>query len=90
MYKTHRDIINAWPHGLPGFAADHGVKYNTAKGWHARKSIPPERWPDTIKLAKLRKVDGVTLDILSGLRLVGRCRKGQIAFSEFCLLRAAE
>jgi hypothetical protein len=73
MYKSHRNIIDAWPRGLPGFAEDHGVKYDTAKGWRRRDSIPPERWPETIRLSKIRRVDGVTLETLSDLRHVGKC-----------------
>jgi hypothetical protein len=71
-YKTHRDIIDAWPGGLPSFAADHGVKYGTAKAWRRRNSIPPERWLDTISLAKSRAVNGVTHEVLQALRPVGR------------------
>ncbi len=74
-YKMHRDIIDAWPGGLPAFAVDHGVKYDTAKGWRRRNSIPAERWPDTIRLSRDRHVDGVTLDLLSELRPVGKCQR---------------
>lgn len=67
-YTTHQDIIDAWPKpALPTFAADHGVKYDTAKGWRRRNSIPPERWLDTIRLAAKRGVDGVTHPILDAL-----------------------
>lgn len=77
-YKTHRDIIDAWPSsdgrlpGLSSFAADHGVKYDTAKGWRRRNSIPPERWLKTISLADARGVPNVTHEVLQAMRPVGR------------------
>jgi hypothetical protein len=71
-YKTHREIIDAWPGGLPGFAADHDVKYDTAKGWRWRNSIPPQYWGDTVRLAEQHSVRNVTLEVLSSLRMAGK------------------
>jgi hypothetical protein len=72
-YQSHRQIIDAWPEpSLPTFAADHGVKYETAKGWRRRNSIPAERWLDTIQLANRRGVRGVTHELLRELRALGK------------------
>lgn len=78
-YKTHRDIIDAWPGGLPAFASDHGVKYDTAKGWRRRNSIPAERWLDTIRIAISRGVIGVDHELLDELRPVGKNHREAIA-----------
>jgi hypothetical protein len=65
-YTSHRQIIDTWP-SLPTFAADHGVKYGTAKQWRRRNSIPPERWLETIKLAKDKGIPDVTHKVLHDL-----------------------
>lgn len=71
-YNSHRDIIDAWPGGLPAFATDHDVKYDTAKGWRRRNSIPPQYWGDTVRLAEQHSVRNVTLEVLSSLRASGK------------------
>lgn len=73
MYQSHADIIKAWPGDLPAFAADHNVEYETAKKYRYR-GIPAYRWNDTVRLAKLRKVKGVTHDVLEALSPVRRGR----------------
>ena len=66
-YQTHKDIIDAWP-SLANFAAEHGVKYDTAKGWRRRNSIPPRYWPAIVATAGQRNLRHVTFELLSTIK----------------------
>lgn len=54
MNLNHSDIIKLWP-TLADFAADMGVKRNTARGWKRRNSIPWKYWPVLIETARERR-----------------------------------
>jgi hypothetical protein len=55
MQLNHSDIIGLWP-TLGDFAADLGVRPNTARGWKRRNSIPPNYWRGLIEKARERRV----------------------------------
>lgn len=74
MYETHRDILDAWP-DLREFAADLGIKYNTARGMRQRSSIDFKYWDDVTAAAKRRKIKGINQDVLRELALIKRGRK---------------
>lgn len=54
MNLNHSDIIKLWP-TLADFAADMGVKRNTARGWKRRNSIPDKYWTDLVERARERR-----------------------------------
>lgn len=54
MQLNHSDTINLWP-TLADFAADVGVKRNTARGWKRRNSIPAKYWPTVLEMARNRR-----------------------------------
>lgn len=54
------------------FAADLGVELETAKKYRTRRSIPWYHWETTARLAKRRKIKGVTHDVLNDLSPVRR------------------
>ena len=54
MQLNHSDIIKLWP-TLADFAADMGVKRNTARGWKRRNSIPDKYWTDLVEKARERR-----------------------------------
>jgi hypothetical protein len=74
MYQSHRDIVDAWP-SLEEFAADLGIKFNTARGMRQRSSIYWTYWDDVTAAAKRRKIKGINQDVLRQLALVRRGRK---------------
>lgn len=74
MFQSHRDIINAWS-DLRVFADDIGVKFNTARGMHARSSIHLRYWDAVIDAAKRRKIRGINQTVLRQLALVRRGRQ---------------
>lgn len=67
MFKTHRQIIQAWDR-LSDFAGDIGVTENTAKMMRQRDSIPSDYWPTVVRAASKRKIAGITMDLLAILR----------------------
>jgi hypothetical protein len=66
-FKSHKDIISAWP-SLSALAADMDVPYATVQKWHSRNSIPADKWKRVAKHALLRDIEGVTVDLLAELR----------------------
>lgn len=64
---THADIINLWP-SLTDFASDLNVRYGTAKAMRRRGSIPPSYWHDLVKKARVRGINGVSIDALAPKR----------------------
>ncbi len=70
-YHSHKDIIDAWP-SLVNFAVEHGVKYDTAKAWRRRDSIPPQYWPAIVAAARRRNLHNVTLELLSSIKAAHR------------------
>lgn len=66
-FATHRQIIEAWPDRM-ALAKDVGVGYETAKKWHQRNSIPPEKWREVVRSAIKRDIDGISLDLLAEIR----------------------
>lgn len=54
MQLDHADTISLWP-TLADFAADVGVKRNTARGWKRRNSIPVKYWPAVLEMARERR-----------------------------------
>lgn len=73
MFQSHRDIIDAWP-TLQDYAADLGVRFNTARGMRQRSSIHWRYWDDVAEAAKRRKIKGVNQKILRELALAKRAR----------------
>jgi hypothetical protein len=61
--NAHKEIIANWPQGVEQFAADVGVKYETARKWRVRNAIPPIRWLDVLQAAQLRGVDVTLKDL---------------------------
>lgn len=66
-FKTHRDIIRAWP-SLKQMADDMGVRYDTVQKWHVRNSIPSDKWKKVARHALIREINGITVDLLAELR----------------------
>jgi hypothetical protein len=71
MFQSHRDIIDAWP-TLQDYAADVGVKFNTARGMRQRSSIHMRYWDEVIAAAKRRRIRGINQNVLRQLALVPR------------------
>lgn len=61
-----RSIINAWP-DLDTLAADTGASKEAVKKWHRRNTIPAEYWVALIAAAPMRRIEGVTADLLADL-----------------------
>lgn len=61
-----KDIINAWP-DLDALAADTGASKEAVKKWHRRNTIPAEYWALLIEAASLRRIEGVTAELLTDL-----------------------
>lgn len=66
-YQSHREIIAQW-RTTAAFAADVGVKLERAKGWRKRNSIPADYWRRCIESARLRGIEGVSWETLSGIK----------------------
>lgn len=76
MFKTHRQIIDAWPGRVPGFAADIDVEENHAKQMRKRNSIPSDYWLVVEAKGKARGV-AVTLRDLARIKSKVRPRPRQ-------------
>ena len=66
--KTFSDIIDLWPGDTPRerlelFASDMDVKYNTARGWYNRNSIPNYYWTALIHAGRHHYID-IDADLL--------------------------
>ena len=63
-----RHLIASWP-SLHDFAADIGVKFETAKGMYRRDSIAPAHWDAVARAAKRRRIthrdEAITLGLLA-------------------------
>lgn len=67
--KTHRDVIDAWPGKVAGFAADIGIKENHAKQMRKRNSIASDYWLTVEEKGKKRGVNVAVRDLA---RMKGR------------------
>lgn len=65
-FANFREVIAAWP-SMADFAADIGVKENTAKLMRFRDSIAAEHWHVVVAKARQRGIKGVTTDLLAQL-----------------------
>lgn len=61
------NIIRRWP-SLQDLADDLGVPYVTAQLMKHRDSIAAEHWEAVVAAAKLRGIDGVTLELLARIK----------------------
>ncbi len=64
MYKTHADIIQAWP-SLSELAEDMNLPYINCRMWRYRSSIPSKHWLPLALAAKKRGIRGITLETLA-------------------------
>ena len=76
MLKTHRDVIDAWPGRIAGFAADIGIKENHAKQMRKRNSIASDYWLAVEERAKRR---GVSVTVRDLARMKSRARPSERA-----------
>jgi hypothetical protein len=67
MWQSHREIIRTWPNGTKGFAEDTGMSVEQATSYAKRSSIPAYYWGDIERIAKRRKINGITHDVLKAL-----------------------
>lgn len=65
--KTVRDIILAFG-GSSELARRLGVPIPTVGAWKFRGSIPPEHFPDIVRLAKADGIKGVSFECLYAMR----------------------
>jgi len=65
--NSHRQIIDLWP-DRAAFAREVGVKYQTARQWYIRNSIPPEHWCEICHAAKKREFEQITTDLLATIK----------------------
>jgi len=76
--NSHRQIIDLWP-DRAAFARELGVKYQTARGWYIRNSIPPEYWCGICHAAKERGLEAVTTDLLATIKDGERAKGAEAA-----------
>ncbi len=75
---THADIIRLWPKpSIRTFAADIGVKLNSARKMEQRASISDAYWEAVEAAAKRRRIktadgESVTVRLLAGIRAARR------------------
>lgn len=63
---SFKGIIDAFG-GVVPFRHAMGLKDLNARQMHLRNSIPPGYWPRVVDEAKLRNIEGVTLEALAGI-----------------------
>lgn len=64
---SFREVIAQWP-SLAEFAADIEVKEGTAKLMRFRDSIHSDHWQAVLRAAKVRRIKGVTPELLINLQ----------------------
>lgn len=67
LMKTVPDLIEAFG-GTTEMAKLLKAPVGTVGAWKHRKSIPPDLFPEIVKLAKARKISGVSLESLYAMR----------------------
>lgn len=68
--KTHRDIIGAWKNAAT-FAADVGIKPESARQMRFRNSIPSKYWPAVVAASNRRR-KGITFELLALTQVNGK------------------
>jgi hypothetical protein len=64
--ESFSDVIDAFG-GVVPFRDAMGLPDVNARQMKARDSIAPGYWPDVVRLARERNIEGVTLDLLARL-----------------------
>jgi hypothetical protein len=68
---TFAAIMAAWPTDAD-FARDIGIRPNHGQVMKARGSIPPGYWPDVVRAAEARRIEGVTIERLADIAAARR------------------
>lgn len=69
---TFADIINLWPKPAPvTLGVDLGELPVTVRAWRTRNVLPDRKWKRVVECARLRGIEGVTLEILAEIAAQG-------------------
>ncbi|NTF54388.1 hypothetical protein G6L12_05700 [Agrobacterium rhizogenes] len=60
-------LIDEWP-TITEFAAEVGCGYEAARQMRRRQSIAPEHWANVVAAAKVKEIEGITLEWLARQR----------------------
>jgi hypothetical protein len=66
MFVTFADVIDRWP-SPAALSEDVGVPKQTARFWRMRNSIPAKRWNLVIEAARVRGIEGLTVELFADL-----------------------
>lgn len=64
--KTFAALIDLWPKPVTvTFAADLSVPPGTVRQWRSRSVLPDRVWRKVVESARMRGIEGVTLEVLA-------------------------